>query len=75
MEPCSSASSATLPTIGTDWNLDSSVLARSVDTTTASVEGIPYITRNLLGIDGAGRSNMVEMIPQLSPNQTGTVNN
>ncbi|CAB4017383.1 Hypothetical predicted protein [Paramuricea clavata] len=73
MDASSSASSATLPTIGTDWNLDSSVLTRSVDTTTASIEGIPYITRNIPGTDGAGRANMVEMIPQLSPNQTGGV--
>ena len=75
LDASSSASSAALITTVTDSNLDSSFLIRSVDTTTASVEGAPYIARHIPAADVAGRSNMVEMIPQLSPNQTGTVNN
>lgn len=70
MDASSSASSAALIPTVTDSNLDSNPLTRTVDTTTtASAEGAPYIARNIPG--GEGRSIMVEMIPQPSPNQTG----
>ena len=69
LDASSSASSAALISTVTDSNLDSNPLTRTVDTTTASVEGASYIARNISG--GEGRSIMVEMIPQPSPNQTG----
>lgn len=69
MDASSSAPSAALLSTATDSNLDSNLLTRTVDTATASVEGAPYIAQNIPG--GEGRSIMVEMIPQPSPNQTG----
>ena len=74
MDASSSASSATLTTTVADSNFESTILARPVGTITAAVEGAPYIARHIPAADVAGRSNMLEMIPQLSPNETGTVN-
>ncbi|XP_028404430.1 cAMP-regulated phosphoprotein 21-like [Dendronephthya gigantea] len=69
----SSPSSAPLTTTGTDSNFDSSVLSQSVDTSTiASVEGAPYLARNI-PVGDVSATSMVGMIPQLSPNQTGGV--
>lgn len=55
----------------TDSNVDSSVLNQSVDTAAiASVEGAPYLARNI-PVGDVSATSMVGMIPQLSPNQTG----
>ena len=62
-------SSAALTTTVTDSNIEPSLVTRSVET--ASAEGVSYITRNIPSTDVGGRTNMLEMIPQLSPNQTG----
>lgn len=73
IDASSSSSSVALTTIVTESISPSNVLTRSVDDTAdVSIEGAPYMARNP-GADIAGRSNIVEMIPQLSPNQTGVV--